>query len=93
MEKPHTILKCITCSTLESSGEFLTRKLHPKRANKEILVEKISIHRNSAAFEEINKTVEYKIKLENNSNNKNNDPNFVFDYVYKNDYKNIIIKK
>ena len=62
VEKPQTILKCVSCSTIEKIDGKIFRSLHPKKSEKEILTEEILSGENFVKFQ-LNETDFYQIKI------------------------------
>ena len=62
VEKPQTILKCVSCSTIEKIDSKIFRSLHPKKSEKEILTEEILSGENFVKFQ-LNETDFYQIKI------------------------------
>ena len=87
IEKPQTILKCVSCSTIEEKHGHIFRSLHPKRSEKEILVEKITTGKDFVKFERQEKGFYQlkigpgELKLEFKSQEVNNHPAVKFEWL------------
>jgi hypothetical protein len=63
IEKPNTILKCITCASFSKRNEKDFRSLHPKSKNKRIVEEEIIRSQNKVVIKSVENNISYEIEL------------------------------